>query len=191
MKITSLVTLTTIAMLVGCAEAPDSAGETDGAEEATAVAAQALTPPGGDQCALVSTANVDDLLRVVESAQARIAATLAAHPNDSTTYLAGYVSTDLTVVHARVADARAWLLRPTPDNDPSTTSYGEGSGLYSFLNETFQTLHMAEYYAMLASYYLYDADARLAYERIAVAIELDHDLSVRAGRCLMGPPSGG
>ena len=181
-----LATMAALAPLAGCAQTTDFDAASDGVSgEDVAAADQALTPAGGDQCETVDAAAIGDVLHLIESAQARAALVVVAHPGVSHTYLAEYLVTNLESAHTTVSGVHTWIQGPASDNDPNVTNYVEGLEAYAVLWNARPAIDETRWYALLSTVYLHDTDAYVAYERISLATEIANDVATKNNHYFM------
>jgi hypothetical protein len=144
-------------------------------------AVSSLTAPGGDPCALVSPATLDELDAIMATGQLSAEQDVALHAAGAYGEAAEGGLRGLTNARGRLAELRAYF---HTDADGQTVAEA-GYNVETYLGYVIEQLHETLHWSAISAIYHQSQDARDAVEAALQGIETANNLQASGVRCYM------
>jgi len=166
-------------LLLVCLASLPACGTGTQPNESDAVAS--LTAPGGDQCALVSPATLDELDAIMAEGQVSAEQDVALNATGTYGEAAEGGLRGVTNARGRLADLRPYF---HTDADGHTVAEA-GYNVETYLGYVIEQLHETLHWSAISAIYHHSQDARDAVEAAARGIETANNLQASGVRCYM------
>jgi hypothetical protein len=144
----------------------------------------ALSAPGGDQCAQVTDAVFDELRAHLDEGLALAEADFAANGVNGAYAVAAQYSRDgIATAIGELDEHRAWLAGWASDGDPTSINYVEGGATGSAMWRLIDGLQYSVHWGSISAIYHRSEEARAAVEEVLQAIEIANEIHARGTRC--------
>lgn len=144
----------------------------------------AVSAPGGDQCVLITNADLADLRATLEAGLALSELDAAANGPGGAYGTAAYAARDSFAAAIGIVDEYQGILAASQyDGDPDVTGAWEGSQAGGYAWQILENLQQAVHWGSVSAIYHTSEEARSAIEEAFRAIEMAGELRAHGQRC--------